>query len=74
MSTDTDKLEFDESAFLTALQEDPASVEKLLTGENGILGQMEKSVEQMLSASTGFFDVKTTSIDSDISRKQEKIF
>lgn len=73
LSTDTDKLSLDEDKFLEALQENPDSVASLLAGENGILTHIENSVEQALSATTGFFDVKSSSIDSDISRMEEKI-
>ena len=73
LSTDTDKLSLDEDKFLEALQENPDSVASLLAGENGILTHIENSVEQALSATTGFFDVKSSTIDSDISRMEEKI-
>ena len=73
LSTDTDTLSFDEEAFTKALQENPDSVESLLAGENGILTHIENTIEQALSATTGFFDVKTSSIDSDISRMEDKI-
>ena len=73
LSTDTDKLSLDEDKFLEALQENPDSVASLLAGKNGILTHIENSVEQALSATTGFFDVKSSSIDSDISRMEEKI-
>ena len=66
-------MSLDEDKFLEALQENPDSVASLLAGENGILTHIENSVEQALSATTGFFDVKSSSIDSDISRMEEKI-
>ena len=73
LSTDTDTLSFDEETFLKALEENPDSVASILAGENGVLTHMENTIEQALSATTGFFDVKTSSIDSDISRQEERI-
>ncbi len=73
LSTDTDTLTLDEEEFLKALQENPDSVASLLAGENGVLTHIENTIEQALSATTGFFDVKTSSIDSDISRQEERI-
>ena len=73
LSTDTNKLEFDESAFMKALEEDPASVEAILSDENGVLNMMENTVEMALKASVGFFDVKQTSLDSDITTMEDKI-
>ena len=62
----------DASAFLKALEEDPASVEAILAGENGIFNMMEDVVEQSLSAAKGFFDVKQGTLDSDIKKMEEK--
>lgn len=73
LSTDTDTLTLDEEEFLKALQENPDSVASLLAGENGVLTHIENTIEQALSATTGFFDVKTSSINSDISRQEERI-
>ena len=73
LSTDTYQLSLDEDKFLEALQENPDSVKSILAGENGVLSMMESAVEQSLSATTGFFDVKTSTLDSDISRMEEKI-
>ena len=73
LASDTTKLEFDESKFLKALEENPDSVQSILTGSTGAFSMMESSVEQILSASTGFFDIKTTTLDSDIKRMEEKI-
>ncbi|MBR2430588.1 flagellar filament capping protein FliD [bacterium] len=73
LSTDTSKLEFDEAVFKKALEEDPDSVEAILAGENGILSMMENSVEMSLKASVGFFDVKQSTIDSDIKKMEDKI-
>ena len=66
-------MEFDEDKFLSALEQDPESVKSMLAGENGIIAHMENSVEQILKASNGFFDVKTSTLDSDIRKKEEKI-
>lgn len=73
LSTDTYTLSLDEEKFKKALTENPDSVKSLLAGENGILSMMESAVEQSLSATTGYFDVKTSTLDSDISRMEEKI-
>lgn len=73
LSTDTSKLSLDSEKFLKALQENPESVKSILTGENGVLGMMESAVEQSLSATTGYFDIKTSSLDSDIDKMEEKI-
>jgi len=73
ISTETNKLEFNEAKFKKALEEDPASVEALLTGENGVLTKMEDTIEMSLKATVGFFDIKQSSIDSDISKMENKI-
>ena len=73
LSTDTYTLSLDEDKFLEALQENPDSIKSLLAGDNGIFSMMESAVEQSLSATTGFFDVKTSTLDSQISRMEEKI-
>jgi len=73
LSTDTSSLKFDEEAFKKALAEDPSSVESILAGENGVLTMMENTVEMSLKAATGFFDVKQSTLDKDITRIEEKI-
>ena len=73
LSTETNKLEFDEKEFTKALEENPDSVKSLLAGENGIFAMMENTVEQALSATTGFFDVKEGTIKSNIRNMEEKI-
>ena len=73
ISGDTSKLVFDESKFKKAMEENPDSVEAILGGENGILTMMENSVEQSLKASVGFFDVKQSTLDSDIRKMEQKI-
>ena len=73
LSTDTYKLELDEEKFMKALEENPDSVESLLAGENGVLSMMENTIEQSLKASVGFFDVKTSTLDSDIKKMEQKI-
>ncbi len=73
LSDDISSLKFDESAFLKALEEDPASIEAILAGENGVLSMMENTVEMSLKATSGFFDVKEKSINSDITKMQDKI-
>ena len=73
LSTDTNTLEFDEEKFLKALEENPDSVKSILAGENGILTMMENAVEQSLAATTGYFDIKTSTLDSDITNMETKI-
>ena len=73
LSTDTNTLVFDEEAFKKALEEDPASVQSILAGENGVLSMMENTVEMSLKASVGFFDVKQKTLDNDITSKEDKI-
>ena len=73
LSTDTSKLVFDEETFKKALEEDPASVESILAGENGVLNMMENTVEMSLKASVGFFDIKQSTLDSDIKKMEERI-
>jgi flagellar hook-associated protein 2 len=73
LSDDISSLKFDEAAFKKALEEDPASVEAILAGEDGILSMMENTVEMSLKATTGFFDIKDKTLTSDISKMQDKI-
>lgn len=73
LSTNTTELSFDENKFLKALEENPESVKEILAGDNGILHMMEDTVEQSLKASVGFFDVKTSTLDSNIKKMNEKI-
>ena len=75
-STDTssvNKLQIDEEKFLNALKENPDSVKQLLLGDNkgnaesgGILNKIEKLTEDSLSASSGYFDMKSKSYTSQI--------
>ena len=73
LSADTNALHFDEEAFMAAFSSNPESVKSLLTGENSIFGMMEETVEQSLKAVSGFFDVKTATIDSNIKKSETKI-
>ena len=73
LSTDTSELSLDEEKFLKALEENPESVKSILAGDNGVLTMMENAVEQSLKATVGFFDVKTSTLDSDISNMEKKI-
>lgn len=73
LSTNTSTLKLDENKLKQALEENPNSVQSILTGEGGILNMMESAVEQSLSATTGFFDIKQSTLDSDIKAKEEKI-
>ena len=69
----TSTLVFDEDTFLQAMEEDPSSVQAILAGDNSILTQMENAVETTLKASVGFFDVKQSTINSDITKMETKI-
>ena len=73
LSTDTSALELDEAALKKALAEDPESVQAILAGENGVLNMMENTVEMSLKASVGYFDIKQSTLDSDIKKMEEKI-
>ncbi len=73
LSTATNTLEFDEDAFLLALEEDPDSLEALIGNDNGIFGLMESAIETSLKAVSGYFDVKQSTLDSDITKAQDKI-
>jgi flagellar capping protein FliD len=55
------------------MAEDPESVKSLLAGENGVLNMMENTVEMSLKASVGFFDVRQSTFDSDITKMEDKI-
>ena len=73
LSTDTNKLEFDEDTFLQALEEDPGSLEALIGNETGTLGLMESAIETSLKAVSGFFDVKQSTLDSEITKAESKV-
>ena len=73
LNANTESLSLDENKLLAALAENPESVKSLLSGDNGILAMMENSIEQSLKAVSGFFDVKTSTIDSNIKKTEEKI-
>lgn len=73
LASDTTELSFNEEKFLKALEENPDSVKAILAGENGIFSMIEDTVEQSLKAVTGFFDVKTTTLDNNIKKTEEKI-
>lgn len=73
LNADTNSLSLDEDKLKKALEENPESVKSILTGEGGVLTMMEDAVEQSLKATTGFFDVKTSTLDSDIKKMETKI-
>ncbi len=72
-TSNLDNLTLDEDKLLQALEEDPDSVRALLTGENSIFGMMEDAVKQTLESTTGYFDIKTKTIESNITRMNDKI-
>ena len=73
LSSDTTSLKLDEDALIKALEENPDDVQAMLAGDNGILAMMESTVEQSLKAQIGFFDIKQSTFDSDITKKETKI-
>ena len=73
LNADTNSLTLDEDKLKKALEENPESVKSILAGEGGVLTMMEDAVEQSLKATTGFFDVKTSTLDSDIKKMETKI-
>ena len=73
LNADTNSLTLDEDKLKKALEENPESVKSILTGEGGVLTMMEDAVEQSLKATSGFFDVKTSTLDSDIKKMETKI-
>jgi len=73
LSSDTTSLELDEKALIKALEENPEDVQSLLAGDNGILAMMESTVEQSLKAQIGFFDIKQSTFDDNITKKEQKI-
>ena len=73
LGNDTNSLSFDEEKFMKALEENPDSVKAILAGETGALAMMENTLETSLKAVSGFFDVKTATIDSNIKKTNEKI-
>lgn len=73
LNNNTYELKLDEEKFMKALEENPDSVKSILAGEGGVLALMESSVEQSLKASVGFFDVKTSTLDANIKKTNERI-
>ena len=73
LDTNTYELKLDEEKLMKALEENPESVKAILTGDGGVLSMMEDSLEQSLKAVTGFFDIKTSTLDSNIKKVNEKI-
>ena len=73
LNSNTNSLSLDEDKLLAALAENPESVKALITGDTGIFAMMEDAVEQSLKASSGFFDIKTATLDSNIKKTEERI-
>ena len=73
LNANTNALTFDENKFKQAMAENPESVKAILAGENGIFQMMEDSLEQSLKSVNGYFDIKTSTLDSDIKKYSEKI-
>ena len=72
-TADTNTLIFDESKLEDALANDPESVKAILAGETGVFNMIENTVEQSLKSTVGFFDVKTKTVDSNITKMNDKI-
>ena len=73
LDTNTYELKLDEEKLMKALEENPESVKSILTGDGGVLSMMESAVEQSLKSVTGFFDIKTSTLDSNIKKMNERI-
>ena len=73
LGSDTNSLSFDEEKFMKALEENPDSVKAILAGDTGALAMMENTLETTLKAVSGFFDVKTATIDSNIKKTKSII-
>ena len=73
LNADTNSLSLDEDKLKKALEKNPESVKSILAGDGGVLTMMEDAVEQSLKASVGYFDVKTSTLDSDIKKMETKI-
>lgn len=73
LNADTNSLSLDEDKLKKALEENPESVKSILAGDGGVLTMMEDAVEQSLKATVGYFDVKTSTLDSDIKKMETKI-
>lgn len=73
LATDTYELKFDKEKFLEALDKNPDSVKAILAGDNGIFSRIEATLEQSLKATSGYFDIKTSTLDSDITKMETKI-
>ncbi len=82
-STDTssvNKLQLDEEKFKSVLSENPEAVKQLLLGDNkgndnsgGILNSIEKITESALDSTSGYFETKTKSYDSQIDSLKRSI-
>lgn len=82
-STDTstvNKLQIDEEKFKKALAENPDGVKQLLLGDNkgnadsgGVLNKIEKITEDALASSSGYFDMKSSSYNSQINSLKSSI-
>ena len=64
VSSDTTKLQFDEDAFLEALQNNTSEVQALL---QNFVENLETQVKKVNDTTEGYFAVKTKSIDKQIS-------
>lgn len=76
--TSTYKLELDEDKFLAALQDDPDAVKELIVGNTdngttGFTGKLQEVVDGSLKSTSGYFDVKSTSLNSKITSYGNKI-
>lgn len=82
-STDTstvNKLQIDEEKFKKALAENPDGVKQLLLGDNkgnansgGVLNKIEKITEDALASSSGYFDMKSSSYNSQINSLKSSV-
>ena len=74
------KLQIDEEKFKKALNDNPDAVKQLLLGDNkgnadsgGVLNKLEKITEDSLASSSGYFDMKSKSYNSQISAIESSV-
>lgn len=75
-SANTNLLTLDSSKLMDALQNDPDSVKKLLTGDDGssgVLGKIQTTLSGSLDATKGFFVKRNSAYESQVDRLNDKI-
>lgn len=72
----TDMLVVDSSKLAAALADDPDSVKKLLTGDDGasgVLGKMQTTLSNSLNETNGYFVKRNTSYEDQVDKLNDKI-